>query len=257
MINILLGAVIGALVNSGAYCAIQLWKGQPISWKPLAAAAVGGVVAGALAGTTFGASLLAGGTTSATEFLAVDGALASGSEQMTTNALNKKALGTGVPEAAAWGAITAPAAGLFLRGVMSQVGNLVADASANAAAADPAVAAADPAATAATNGVAAASARMPVTAHLPSPAAHALGNIIANAAFGSPWVGEGVDVAQSAQNASPVDPNTTGAAATPTAPTAPAVRAPTAPHSPAMVIHAPTANLVGITGALGSIGGTP
>src|SRR5271155_4508720 len=77
MINILIGAAIGAVVNVGAYCAIQLWKGQPMKGKAIGAAAVGGIVAGALAGTTFGASLLGGTATNAAEFLAFDGAAAS------------------------------------------------------------------------------------------------------------------------------------------------------------------------------------
>lgn len=224
MLNILIGAGIGALVNVGAYCAIQLWKGQPIQMKAVGAAIVGGAVAGALAGTTFGVSLLAGSATSAAGFLALDGGAAAGAEKIASNAFDHKALGDGVPEAAAWGAITAPATGLALRGLGSQFSQLVSEANATATTAATAAstdasttaatavtaatdgAAADGATTAATTATASAS-RLPLINHFHAPTAHVLGLAIANSMFGSPWVGEAVSQYQGASTPTPVDPH--------------------------------------------------
>lgn len=214
MLNILIGAGIGALVNVGAYCAIQLWKGQPIQMKAVGAAIVGGAVAGALAGTTFGVSLLAGSATSAAGFLALDGGAAAGAEKIASNALDRKALGDGVPQAAAWGAITAPATGLVLRGLGTQFSQLLSEATPAAntaattaataastdAAATAATAATDGGATAATTATASANAsRLPLMNHL-----HA----IMSAMFGSPWVGEAVSQYEGAGTPTPVDPHT-------------------------------------------------
>ncbi|HZU99455.1 MAG TPA: hypothetical protein VFF73_22290 [Planctomycetota bacterium] len=204
--RVVVGAAIGAAVNSAAYAGIQLWRGQPLDMKTLGAAAIGGAVAGGLAGSTFGASLLAGGSTTASEFLAIDGGAASGTEKMASNAFAGKALGDGVPEAVAWGAVTAPVTGIALRGVGTELSKLASEAGTSAATdASTAASTAEAAAPSA-----AASVRATVAHHVPVPAVHAIGSSIANLIFGAPWVGEAVQIGKSSSNAKPVDPNQGG-----------------------------------------------
>ncbi len=221
--RVVVGAAIGAGVNMAAYAGIQLWRGQPIDVKTLGAAAIGGAVAGGLAGSTFGASLLAGGSTTASEFLAIDGGAASGTEKMASNAFAGKALGDGVPEAAAWGAVTAPVTGIALRGVGTELSKLASeagtsatgDASTAASAATSDASTAAPAAASATRS-AVATVRATVAPHVPVPAIHAIGSSIANLIFGAPWVGEAVQIGKSSSSAKPVDPNESGGSPSPT-----------------------------------------
>jgi hypothetical protein len=192
----------------GAYAGVQLWRGEPIDGKTLAAAAVGGAVAGGLAGTTFGVGAFAGGASRATQFLAIDGAAASGSEKMAMNVMDKKALGDGVPEAAAWGAVTAPITGIALRGIASQLSQF-AEPAVQTAASDAAPLVAD--ARQAVTEAAPSEARMAMAALTTSakvPSIHSLASTFANFVFGAPWLGEGVQIGKQGQHSPPVDPNT-------------------------------------------------
>jgi RHS repeat-associated protein len=56
-LNILIGAVVGAVIGGGVELARQLIKGEKVDWGRVGAATVGGAVGGAIAGATFGASL--------------------------------------------------------------------------------------------------------------------------------------------------------------------------------------------------------
>ena len=53
-LNILIGAVVGAVIGGGVELARQLIKGEGVDWGRIGAAAVGGAVGGAIAGATFG-----------------------------------------------------------------------------------------------------------------------------------------------------------------------------------------------------------
>jgi hypothetical protein len=108
IMHILIGALIGGALFAATYAVTNLVKGDPLSWKGFAGAAAGGVVSGALAATTFGASLLAEGGVGAVGFLAADGAVGSATEQVTDNALDSKPIMQDVITQAAWGAATAP-----------------------------------------------------------------------------------------------------------------------------------------------------
>jgi RHS repeat-associated protein len=60
-LNILIGAVVGAVIGGGVELARQLIKGEGVDWGRIGAAAVGGAVGGAIAGATFGLGLVAEG----------------------------------------------------------------------------------------------------------------------------------------------------------------------------------------------------
>ncbi len=104
--TILGGALVGAVVNVLVYAAVKKIRGEPISWKGATAAVVAGALGGAMIGS--GAGILAGGGMRALGFMAANGAVTSGGETLTRNALEKKPLMEGVIADAAIGAAEAP-----------------------------------------------------------------------------------------------------------------------------------------------------
>jgi hypothetical protein len=125
--RMLVGAGIGAVANGLAYAGTQWWRGQPINKKTLKAAVIGGAAGGAIAGLTFGASLVGtaatdvavtGSTTAATAATiytpATVGAVSGGVQQVVLNVENGKAPGDGVFAAASENGVAAGIAGPVL-----------------------------------------------------------------------------------------------------------------------------------------------
>lgn len=117
MLNVLIGAVVGGVLNVVGYAVVQTLRGEPLDWKSATASFVGGAVGGALCGLTLGASLLAEGGVGAVAFLSVDGAAAWSSERVAWNALEGRPLGENVAHDALVGAIEAPVFYGVTRGV--------------------------------------------------------------------------------------------------------------------------------------------
>ena len=125
--HIVLGAVGGALINSGVY-AVQCWiTGEEFSWKELAIRAGTGALAGGIAAATFGAvnPLLAGWGFNATANIITSAATAGFTSGFASGAADTLLHGGGAVDAlkngftsGAWGA----AAGAIGGGVLSYTG---------------------------------------------------------------------------------------------------------------------------------------
>lgn len=117
MLNVLAGALVGGVFNVAAYVIVQKLKHEPITWQATTASFVGGVVGGAIAGSTFGMSLAASGGIRMLGFLSADGAVGSVAETVTENGLEGKRLTENVVHDAIVGAVEAPIFYGFTRGL--------------------------------------------------------------------------------------------------------------------------------------------
>lgn len=106
--HILLGALVGGIVGVAATYATALLMGQKPTKGMLLGAFVSGAVAGAIASSTFGLSVVAGGGARALAFVAVEGALAGASGRVTENVVDDRPTFEGVAETAVASAIAAP-----------------------------------------------------------------------------------------------------------------------------------------------------
>jgi hypothetical protein len=112
MLHILAGAVIGAVVGGAASAIGSLVKGEPVSWKKVGAAALGGAVAGSVASLTFGAGLLAGSAATQVGGMVAAGAVGGATEQVTDNVLHDDPWHKDVGESAAIGGAFGAVAGV-------------------------------------------------------------------------------------------------------------------------------------------------
>jgi hypothetical protein len=107
-VQVLIGALIGGVMNTLVTFVMHKIRGQPYSWKEAVGSFVGGAIGGALFTCSFGASALEAGGLKAVGFLSADGALTFSSERATDNALEKKPLTEQLAHDAIEGAIVGP-----------------------------------------------------------------------------------------------------------------------------------------------------
>lgn len=110
-LHVLIGAAVGAVVGAGATLARSWLKDEPVDWKRVGAAALGGAATGALATATFGTGLLAGSAATQVGGMALAGAAGGAVEQTTDNVLHDRDWHEGVAESAAWGGALGAAGG--------------------------------------------------------------------------------------------------------------------------------------------------
>lgn len=106
--HILIGALVGGALFTVSYIVAQKIAGKPLTWHAAVGAFAGGVVTGAMAATTLGASLVAEGGMTAVATIGVEGGAGSATEQVVDNLLDKKPVMDGVVKQAVVGAATAP-----------------------------------------------------------------------------------------------------------------------------------------------------
>jgi hypothetical protein len=107
-LNVVIGALVGGVLNVAGFAIVQTIRRKPIAWKDATASFVGGAIGGALCGATFGASLLAGGGAGAVTFMSANGAASWGAERVTSNLLEHRPVTEGVGHDMLTGAIEAP-----------------------------------------------------------------------------------------------------------------------------------------------------
>ena len=126
MLHVLIGAVTGAALGAGATLVKSWIKDEPVDWKSVGAAALGGAAAGAVASATFGAGLLAGSTAAQVTGMTLAGATGGAIEQTTDNVLHDRAWHEDVAEQAALGGalgLTAGAGRVVARPLARSIGS--------------------------------------------------------------------------------------------------------------------------------------
>jgi hypothetical protein len=107
MFHVIAGALLGAAVGAASTVIVSKLRGQPVSWKSVAAAAAGGFVGGAVTAATFGAGGAAAATASrALTGYVAGGASGSGTQRVVSNLLEERRAFDDVPVALLSGAAT-------------------------------------------------------------------------------------------------------------------------------------------------------